>query len=321
MKPRIRTHIRNNLVGYTALFVALSGSSAWAVNGPLAAKNTVRSAAIVDGQIKRADLAANAVTSAKVANGTLRQADFAPAALAAGARGPEGPQGPAGPRGPQGSPGPAGGDGGGTASGPAGGDLTGKYPNPLVGPNAIGSAEVIDESLTAADLAPGSVGTSEVADNSLTGTDVDESTLGQVPSALLGGLGRFAGDNNPNVLAICDPESTAFVTCASVSLTLPTRTRVLVIGEASGDSELGADDGEGACRLGTSVTGGLADTKTGVIVAGGVGRDHVTVVGVTPPLGPGPILAWIECNQAHQGGPYQITYLDAAVTAVAISAS
>ncbi len=48
-------------------------------------------------------------------------------------------------------------------NGKAGGDLQGSYPNPSVGPNAIGSAEV--------------------APNSLTGSDILESTLGEVPSA------------------------------------------------------------------------------------------------------------------------------------------
>jgi len=222
-------------------------------------------------------------------------------AQAIGAVGPQGARGPEGPRGPQGAAGSAGGSSGdGAPKGPAGGDLTGTYPNPLVGANAIGSAEVVDDSLT--------------------GTDVNEATLGQVPSALLGGLGRFAGAGDSNTLAICDPESPAFVTCASTTLTLPTRARVLVIGEASGNAELGADDGEGTCRLRTSVTGSLTDTKATVVVPG-IGRDHVTLVGVTSQLGPGPTSFGIECNQAHIGGPYQITYYDAAIAAVAISAS
>lgn len=46
---------------------------------------------------------------------------------------------------------------------PAGGDLTGTYPNPQIAPDAVGSGEV--------------------ANDSLTGDDVDESTLGKVPSA------------------------------------------------------------------------------------------------------------------------------------------
>jgi hypothetical protein len=38
-------------------------------------------------------------------------------------------------------------------SGPAGGDLTGSFPNPAIGPSAVGGAEVTDLSLGGADLA------------------------------------------------------------------------------------------------------------------------------------------------------------------------
>jgi hypothetical protein len=43
-------------------------------------------------------------------------------------------------------------------SGPAGGDLTGTYPNPQIGPAAVGSAEIADGSILASKLATDSVG-------------------------------------------------------------------------------------------------------------------------------------------------------------------
>jgi hypothetical protein len=55
----------------------------------------------------------------------------------------------------------------------AGGDLAGAYPNPSIAPNAVGSAEVLFNSLLGDDI----------ANNTLTGTDIDESTLGEVPNA------------------------------------------------------------------------------------------------------------------------------------------
>jgi hypothetical protein len=60
-----------------------------------------------------------------------------------------------------------------TANTAAGGDLTGTYPSPAVGPDAIGSAEVQPNSLTGADIHDGAIG----------GDQVDELSLAQVPSA------------------------------------------------------------------------------------------------------------------------------------------
>jgi hypothetical protein len=98
MSAKLRTHIRSNIIGYVALFFALSTGSAVALSG----SNTVFTDDITDNQVYSAD----------VRNDTL--------------------------------------SGGG---------------------------------LAAADLKPGSVGTSEVVNNSLTGADVSEPSLGQVPSA------------------------------------------------------------------------------------------------------------------------------------------
>lgn len=52
--------------------------------------------------------------------------------------------------------------------GPAGGGLTGNYPNPGIAANAIASNEILNGSVTAADLGANSVGTSEIFDGSVT---------------------------------------------------------------------------------------------------------------------------------------------------------
>ena len=57
-----------NVTATLALVIALGSGSAYAAN-------TIRSGDIVDGQVKRADLAASAVNSAKLADNSVRAAD------------------------------------------------------------------------------------------------------------------------------------------------------------------------------------------------------------------------------------------------------
>ena len=93
---KLSSHVRSNVVGYAALFVALSGT-AWAATE--LDKNEVKSKHIGKGQVKTSDLGENSVTSPKVADGSLLDDDFAPGQLPAGERGPEGPPGDPGPPG------------------------------------------------------------------------------------------------------------------------------------------------------------------------------------------------------------------------------
>ena len=153
----VRSHLTYaNVISTLCLVLIVGGGVAYAAN-------TVFSADIVDGEVKTADLGANsvneakiaggavvngklkndAVTSPKVLNETLVGGDVKNNALK-GADIDESTLSSIG------------------GGGPAGGDLTGDYPDPLIAPDAVGSAEVEDDSLTADDLARHAVGVDEL---------------------------------------------------------------------------------------------------------------------------------------------------------------
>ena len=158
MGGRVSRHIRHNIWGIVAVFIALTGTAA-----ALPGKNGVDSGDIKKGNVKLADIGANAVDSSKVVDNSLTGADIQESSL----QGVQGPQGDAGERGPQGErglAGPAGSDASinGVA---AGGDLQGSYPDPAIRLNAIGTDET------------GVLGDDEIADSSIDGQDVANSSL------------------------------------------------------------------------------------------------------------------------------------------------
>jgi hypothetical protein len=120
MASRIRTHIRSNVIGYVALFVALSGT-AYAIDGPLPGQDQVGSADIINGEVQSADIKdanvttadvrGNSVTSGKILDGEVLSADVRDDSA-------------------------------------AGGGLNAQD----LGPNSVGGSEVIDDSLGASDI-------------------------------------------------------------------------------------------------------------------------------------------------------------------------
>ena len=84
MAERIHDHIRSNVVGYVALFIALSGT-AYAIDGPLPGQNQVGSQDIINSevrsediggtQVRNSDLGLGAVTTGKIADGGVQTLD------------------------------------------------------------------------------------------------------------------------------------------------------------------------------------------------------------------------------------------------------
>lgn len=95
---RVLSHFRHNVVGYVALFVAVSmtpipsyahgliGTAQLKDGAVTTAKlhaNAVKSGKIADLQVKRADIAGGAINSSKIANGTVAEADLETGAVTA----------------------------------------------------------------------------------------------------------------------------------------------------------------------------------------------------------------------------------------------
>jgi hypothetical protein len=80
----IVSHLRQNVVAYLALFVALGTGTAYAANQITSkdiARNAVKAKHIKDGQVRGTELAASAVTGAKVADGSVTGTDVADGSL------------------------------------------------------------------------------------------------------------------------------------------------------------------------------------------------------------------------------------------------
>jgi hypothetical protein len=79
MSGTIRDHLRSNVVAYVALFLLLSGGTAFATHP--GGENTISSEDIINGQVKQADVGLDAVNSSRVLNQTVNDNDLAPASV------------------------------------------------------------------------------------------------------------------------------------------------------------------------------------------------------------------------------------------------
>ena len=186
MAERIRNHVQSNVIGFLALFFALTGGVAWATHPGGA--NTISSADIINGEVKTADigtgevmgadvatanitatkLATDAVSSTKIVDGQVTIADIGNQAVGAGEL------------------------------------VLGAVTNNRLANSAVNSNKIANGAILGIDLAANTVTGAQVDestlfnDNSLTGGDIDESTLSGVPSTPTGPAGGDLAGTYPD---------------------------------------------------------------------------------------------------------------------------
>ncbi len=179
--------------------------------------------------------------------------------------------GPQGPQGPQGPPGPS--------TGPAGGDLMGDYPNPLIGPSAVGSLEIADDAVGTEDIARNSIGGSQIADSAVTSEDIANNSIGTldigdnavttleiangtVSSADLGASAVRAADLGPAFAVASAGVLVSPGTSKEATVSCPAGSRLL-----SGGFEWLSADADGSSIISSSPTF-LGDPNTTWVVRG-----------------------------------------------------
>jgi hypothetical protein len=159
----------------------------------------------------------------------------------------------------------------------------------------VTTADVADDdtrrALRGTDIQNGSLTGADFASESLTGARIDESTLGTVPLAAQGGTGRYGYDG------ACNPESTTWLRCSSLVVTLERPGRILIIGQVTAMVEAANEWGEGGCRLSDGTVG--IDTSTTYVKWDEEdveeGRNHLTMTAVTNVLPAGTRAVGIDC--------------------------
>jgi hypothetical protein len=162
-----------------------------------------------------------------------------------------------------------------------------------LGANSVDSSKVVDGTLTGADVAGGS----------LTGAQINAGSLGEVPLAKIGGLGRSTSTG-----ATCSPSGTGFEDCLILTVSLPSASRILLIGQGVAGEAGGAN---GYCKLVTQ----FGDVGPAEDLATGQNTDSFSLSAVTGVLGPGSVDVAIDCNN-EVGGMF---YINLGLTALAIS--
>ena len=181
MSARIRAHIRANVVGYVAVFIALSGS-AYAIDGPLPGQNQVGSEDIIDNEIRSADIANGRIFNFDIANDTIQSDKVKDETLTAG-------------------------DLGAASVGRSELDPL-AFASPDISRDTPTSAfEISDNAIQGIEVSDGTLTGADVATDSLLGSDVNEQTFTSL-------------DGHDSFDANCDPGNETWIVCEELSFFL-----------------------------------------------------------------------------------------------------
>jgi hypothetical protein len=181
--------------------------------------------------------------------------------------------------------------------------LTGGTAVALTGSNTVQSDDLgPGAQVKAPDVAANAVNGADVVNGSIRGADIASSALSK---------GRA-------ITSSCNPTSTAFVDCGSLTINLPRPgLRVLIVASADWYSTGSSPSTAGVCRIGVNGAPFGPDAHPGELenVSGEVQTQSVTLTNVTPAgsLGAGNHTIGLACNETAGDIVFGTTYVSAVV--------